>query len=85
MLGPSGRLVTIYPADRMTELLAQMHTAGIEPKFLRVVHSRINTEAKRVIVEGKKGGRSGITIGPPLIIYGKDGSYSEEVAKMFHP
>ena len=85
MLNHSGRFITIYPAERMTDLLTQMRSADIEPKFLRVVHSKRNKEAKRIIVEGKKGGRLGIKIGPPLIIYKKNGSYSEEVQKMFHP
>lgn len=85
MLKLSGRFVTVYPAERMTDLLTRMRTAGIEPKFLRMIHSGRDTEAKLILVEGKKGGGPGVKAGPPLIIYRNNGSYSDEVEKMFLP
>jgi len=85
MLKTSGRLVMIYPAGRMTDILTQMRTSGIEPKSIRMVHSAKNTEGKMILVEGKKGGRSGLKIGSPLIIYQENGSYSDEIEKIFNP
>ena len=82
MLHVAGRFVSIYPAERMTDILAQMRISSIEPKFLRMIHSGWNTEAKLILVEGVKGGRAGIKIGPPLIIYSKDGSYTDEVKEL---
>ncbi len=83
MLDVSGRFVTIYPAERLAELLAQMQRSGIEPKYLRAVYSGWNTGAKLVIAEGVKGGRPGMKISSPLVIYKEDGSYTEEVSRMF--
>ena len=83
MLRASGRFVTIYLAERMTDILTQMRSAGIEPQYLRMIHSRRHTDAKLILVEGKKGGHPGLKIGPPLIIYRNDGSYSNEVQEMF--
>lgn len=85
MLKTSGRLVMIYPATRMTDILTQMRSSGIEPKSIRMVHSAKNTEGKMILVEGKKGGHSGLKIGSPLIIYQENGSYSDEVKKIFKP
>jgi len=85
MLRTGGRFVIIYLAERMTDILTQMRKAGIEPKSIRTIHSGIETVAKLVLVEGKKGGRAGIKIGPPLIIYRKNGAYTDEVEKMFMP
>lgn len=82
MLHVSGRFISIYPAERMTDIFAQMRLASIEPKFLRMIHSGWDTAAKLVLVEGVKGGRAGIKIGAPLIIYSKDGSYTDEVKKL---
>ena len=83
MLRVSGRLVMIYPAERMTDLIVQMRSSGIEPKLTRMIHSAADTRAKLILVEGKKGGRPGLKIGPPLIIYQKNGSYTDEVQAMF--
>ena len=85
MLRTGGRFVMVYSAERMADILTQMRTAGIEPKSIRMIHSGIETAAKLVLVEGKKEGRAGIKIGPPLIIYRKNGSYTDEVEKMFMP
>jgi len=85
MLRTAGRFVTIYTAERAAELLSQMRLGGIEPKFLRLIHSQMDTDAKLILVSGKKGARPGVKIGPPLIIYNAAGDYSAEVQKMFSP
>lgn len=85
MLRTSGRLVIIYAAERMADIIIQMRSAGIEPKYIRMIHSSRQANAKLILVEGKKGGRHGTTIGPPLIIYRKNGIYSGEVQEMFMP
>jgi tRNA1Val (adenine37-N6)-methyltransferase len=85
MLRVSGKFTTIYPAERLTELLLHMHTAGIEPKTIRMIHSYQNSEAKLVLVQGIRGSRPGTRISGSLIIYSKDRLYSDEVGKMFRP
>ncbi len=84
LLRTGGRLVTVYPADRGAEVLVGMDRAGIAPKFLRTVHSRDGSEARLVLAAGVKGGQpGGLRIGPPLTVYGDDGSYTDEVQSMF--
>jgi tRNA1Val (adenine37-N6)-methyltransferase len=85
MLRTSGRFVIIYPAERLVDIIIQMRSAGIEPKHIRMIHSFRPINAKLMLMEGKKGGRHGITMGPPIIIYRKNGVYSGEVQKMFMP
>jgi len=85
MLRTSGRFVIIYPAERMPDIIIQMRSAGIEPKYIRMIHSSRQRNAKRILVEGINGGRHGIKIGPPLIIYRKKSVYSDEVQAMFMP
>ncbi len=85
MLRAAGRLVLIYTAGRLTEILYWMRTEGIEPKFLRMIHSRQDSEAALILIEGVKGGRPDLKIAPPLIIYDKKNQYTEEVESMFRP
>jgi len=75
----SGRFVTIYPAERTAELLINMHNADIEAKYLRMIHSKVQTEAKLILAEGIRGGHPGLKIAPPLFIYNEDESYTDEV------
>ena len=85
MLRAAGRLVLIYTAGRLTDILSRMRTDGIEPKLIRMIHSRQNTEATLILIEGVKGGRPDLKIAPPLIIYDKKTEYTDEVESMFRP
>ncbi|MBW1649882.1 MAG: methyltransferase [Deltaproteobacteria bacterium] len=82
MLKVSGRFVIIYPAVRMAELFYEMKIVGIEPKLIRSIHSKKNKEAKLILTEGVKGGKSGVKVASPLIIYNDNGSYTQEIEDM---
>jgi len=85
LLSVRGKFVIIYPAERMTALLIEMHHAGIEPKNLRVIHSGTQTPAQMVIVTGIKGRRPGLKVEAPLILYNQDNEYTDEVCNIFEP
>jgi len=85
LLRVSGKFIMIYPSERTADIIMHMRLSGIEPKYLRFIYSKKNAESKLVIVEGVKGGRPGAMIAPPLVIYHEDGTYSDEVGRMFVP
>jgi len=82
LLSVGGRMAIIYPAHRTVDLLGSMRAAGIEPKRLRMIQSFAGAEASLALVEGVKGGRSGIEVPAPLVIYEKGKQYSAEVASI---
>lgn len=84
-LRTGGHFVTIYPCERLTDLICEMRSGGIEPKWMQCIHSRRDQEAKLVLVRGKMRGNSGLKLAPPLIIYEPDGSYTAAVTKMMMP
>jgi len=81
-LRPEGRVYAIYPAVRMAELISRMRECRIEPKRLRMVHSRLDAGAEFVLVEGVKGGREGLNVAPPLFIYQDTGDYTPEMTEI---
>ncbi len=38
-----------------------------------------------MLMEGVKQGRPGLKVGPPIVIYNEDGTYTEELEAMFLP
>jgi tRNA1Val (adenine37-N6)-methyltransferase len=82
LLERKGKMVLIFLAGRLADLLEAMRSAGLEPKRLRFVHSSSSEPAGLVLVEGVKGARVGITTTPPLIVYGNDGRYGAEATKI---
>ncbi len=82
LLKTGGRFATIYPGERTVELFAEMRSAGIEPKWFQGIHSQSGDTAKLVLVQGVMGGKPGLRIEAPLVIYGADGEYSGAVQAM---
>lgn len=82
LLRHSGRLVVIYPAERAADLIVKMRASRLEPKRLRLVHSRLHSEAELIVAEGLKHGRPGLKVASPLILCKTDGSYTDEVKEM---
>lgn len=66
LLKPQGRLILAYPASRTTDLMVCLRAAHIEPKTFRLVYTRPQTPARRILMEGVKGGRPGVAALPPL-------------------
>jgi tRNA1Val (adenine37-N6)-methyltransferase len=85
MLQLSGSLTTVYPAPRLVDMVAHMRRANLEPKRLRMVHSKTGDPARLVLITGVKGGRPDLEVEPPLVIYREDGDYTREVARKFLP
>ncbi len=82
LLKRSGRLVVIYPAERVIDLVLRMRASRLEPKRLRFIHPRQCSEAILAIAEGIKYGNPGLEVDPPLIIYKREGGYTDEVKEM---
>jgi tRNA1Val (adenine37-N6)-methyltransferase len=62
-----------------------MRSCRIEPKEARFIHSREKSESKLMLVQGVKQGKQGLKVGPPIVIYNDDGTYTAEVEAMFRP
>jgi len=83
LLRSKGRFAIIYHPGRLSELMTMLKKREIEPKRLRFVHSHTLSEAKMVLLEAVKGGRTGLKVEKPLFIYEKDGVYTEEMKGIY--
>lgn len=83
LLKSSGKLALIQRADRLPEILNLLMVNNINPTRIRLVHANSNSDAKLVLIEGKKDSRSNLKILPPLIIYQPNGEYSEEIMSWY--
>lgn len=64
-----GNFYAVYRPDRLTDLIVAMRENGIEPKRLTFVYADTNLPPSMLLVEGKRGGKSGMICTRPLIIY----------------
>ncbi len=76
-----GTFVAVYRTDRLTDLISAMREAKIEPKRMTLVHADTDAMPSMALVEGRVGGRCGLTVTKPLFIYSdkSHASYSEDM------
>lgn len=67
-----GRFYMIHKPFRLAEILSKMCQYKIEPKRIRFVHPYIDKEPTMVMIEGLKGGKSRVTVEPPIIMYERE-------------
>lgn len=78
-----GRFAMVHLPERMAEIMVAMCEQGIEPKRLQLVYPRLNKKPNMVLIEGVRGAKPGIEVLPPLLVYKKDGNYSEDIMKLY--
>lgn len=83
LLKNGGSLNLVHRTDRLIEIIDLMKKNNIEPKRIRFVYSKIGKESNLVLIDGRKNGSTGLKILPPLYVHNSDGSYTEEILKMF--
>jgi tRNA1Val (adenine37-N6)-methyltransferase len=83
LLPVGGRLALIYPAWRLVHLCWVLRSHRLEPKSLRLIHSRPGEEARLVWLEARKSGREELKILPPLMVYESQDRYSAEMEELF--
>lgn len=78
-----GRLAMVHRTARAMEMNVLLHEYGFGVTRLRFIHSHMDQRANLFLVEAVKGSKSGVIILPPLIVYGADGKYSEEINRIY--
>lgn len=64
-----GRFYMIHKPFRLAEIMTKMCQYKLEPKRIQFVHPYIHKEPTMVLIEGLKGGKSRVTVEPPIVMY----------------
>lgn len=83
LLKDRGRFYMIHRPFRLPSVMGALNKYGLEPKRMRFVHPFANKEANLVLIEAVKGGGENLRLEAPLILYEKQGIYTEEVRHLY--
>lgn len=84
LLKDSGELFMCCRVERMNEILFKMTSHKIEPKLIRLVQQRQDSEPKLFLVKGKRLGKSGLRCMPTLVMSDDYGA-TEELKRIYEP
>ena len=83
LLKNGGNFFMVHRPFRLAEIIDTMKKYDLEPKRMQFVHSYIDKDANMVLIEGKKGARSRVTIEKPIIIYKEPNVYTDEIYDIY--
>ena len=72
LMQDKSRFYMIHRPFRLTEIMIKMNYYKIEPKRIRFVHPYIDKEPTMVLIEGVRGARSRVTVGPPVVLHTRE-------------
>lgn len=82
LLRYGGSLCVCQRPERLADVICSMRGAGLEPKTFREVIQREGGSPWLVLVEGRLGGRRGMTVMPPLYVE-SGGVLSDEMMEIY--
>ena len=83
LLQPLGRFYMVHRPDRLVDIMFLMRRYNIEPKYIRFVQPKINKKPNLILIQGRKDGKPDLKFYDPLIVYNEDGSYTDEIYKIY--
>ncbi|WP_031388399.1 tRNA1(Val) (adenine(37)-N6)-methyltransferase [Desulfonatronum thiodismutans] len=78
-LTTKGRLYLVHLPEHLPRLFNHLADAKLAPKRLRLVHPHQDKPASLLLLEARKGGKPGLTVEPPLILYRRECSPAGDV------
>ena len=83
-LKEKGSLYIIHRPERIVDLLETMRKHRIEPKVIRFIQPKVDKKPNMVLVKGIKYGNSFVEVKEPLIVYSEDGTYTDEINRIYN-
>jgi len=80
-----GAFYMIHLASRLCEIVDSLHRHQMEMKRLRMIQPKVERDANLIMLEAIVGANIGnLKIMPPLIVHNDDGSYTDEIYKIYN-
>lgn len=83
LLKPLGKIYLIHRPNRLVDIIYTMRKYNIEPKYIRFIQSNKNKKPNLILLEGVKDAKVDLKFHNPLIVYNEDGSYTDEIYKIY--
>lgn len=83
LLISKSRFFMVHRPARMADIICTMRKYNLEPKRIRFVHPTAGKAANLILIEGMKDGGGELKMMPPLYVHKDDGTYTEEIDRIY--
>lgn len=79
VLVPGGKFCMVHRPQRLGEIFRALSDNHLEPKRMQLVYPFVDKEPNMVLIEAAKGGKPGMIVEKPIIVYKEPGKYTDEI------
>lgn len=83
LLKPLGKFYMVHRPDRLVDIIYLLRKYKLEPKYIRFVQPKTNKKPNLILIEAVKDGKPDLKFYDPLIVYNEDGTYTDEIYKIY--
>ena len=83
LLKDYGEFYMVHRPERLVDIFTAMREEKIEPKKIRFIYPNRNKKANLVLIKGIKLGNPFLEFDDNLYVYNEDGSYTDEILKIY--
>ena len=83
LLKNKGSFALVHRTERLSEIIELLKKYKLEPKIIRFIHPKKDSNSNLVLIESRKNSNIGVKVLKPLIVHDKNSNYTKEVLKMF--
>lgn len=83
LLDNKGVFAMVHRTERLSEIIRILEDNKLTIKRIKFIYSKDETNSNMVLIESVKNAKKGLKVLTPTIIHNSDGSYKENIVKIF--
>ena len=83
LLKENGNFYMVHRTERFIEIIEKLKKYNLTPKCIQFIYPNYHKESKLFLIKATKGGKEGIKVIDGIYIHNDDGSYRDDIAKLF--
>ncbi len=83
LLKTNGKFFFCYDAKQLDTIIKNIHKTKLNIEAIQFLHPNANKEASLVMIYARVGSKSPLKILPPLVMFDKDGKFTDEVNAIY--
>ncbi len=84
LLKDKGSFYMVHRPERLIDIIYELRSHKLEPKNIKFVYSNKEKEPKLVLIKAVKNANTFLKVEKPLFVYNQDGSYTDEILRIYN-
>ncbi len=84
LLKSNSSIYMVHRPNRLVDIIQALKKYKLEPKKIRFVYPKVKKAPNLVLIKATKNAKSFLKVEEPLIVYNEDGTYTEEILKIYN-